>query len=406
MLLRHCRNVTFENVKLGNCYWVYDNAENIIIDKKTSRPSKADYPYKLVDPDATLQTKALYANLRKVQESGHFVFGAQDATASGYGWADNSGVSDIERISGKKPQFYSWDFMHIAAPYYKNMLQDTEKVRQLTCQAFYEGGIISYCWHCANPVTGGSFYETGERIVSKILPGGSHHKNFTDLLDLIAEYNKTLIGKDGEQIPIIFRPWHEFDGNWFWWGKDYCTAEEFKELYRFTVTYLRDKCGIRNFLYAFSPDINFTSEEEYLERYPGDEYVDIIAMDNYWNFRFEEKNLDEAHLRLRIISDYAKKTGKIAALSETGQAGIDDSTWFTNRLLKAIYGYPGEPVNLAYVAVWRNSLQGFFTPYKGHPATEDFLKFLNDPRVITRPKMWWRGAYYHFNSNLELTPIE
>ena len=109
------------------------------------------------------------------------------------------------------------------------------------------------------------------------------------MLDQIAEYNKTLIGKNGEQIPVIFRPWHEFDGDWFWWGKKYCTAEQFKELYRFTVTYLRDTCHVHNFLYAFSPDVNFTSEKEYLERYPGDEYVDIIAMDNYWDFVMTKK---------------------------------------------------------------------------------------------------------------------
>ena len=74
--------------------------------------------------------------------------------------------------------------------------------------------------------------------------------------------------------------------------------------------------------------------------------------------------MDKAHLKLKILSDYAVKSGKVAALSETGQAGIDDTSWFTNRLLKAIYGYPNEPVKLAYVAVWRNSVLGFFTPYK------------------------------------------
>lgn len=397
VLLRNCRDVTFENVQLGERLWIYDNAENISCDKKTSCAAKVEYPYAIVDKEATWATKALYANLHRVVRDGKFIFGAQDATASGFGWCDNSGVSDIERISGKKPQFYSWDFMNIATPHSEKLKEDTEKVRRLTCQAFYEGGVISYCWHAANPITGGSFYEVGDSIVKKILPGGTYHAEFVKMLDQIAAYNKTLIGKDGEQIPVIFRPWHEFDGDWFWWGKKYCSAEEFKELYRFTVTYLRDTCKIRNFLYAFSPDINFTSETEYLERYPGDEYVDIIAMDNYWNFRFEEKNLDEAHLRLKVLSDYAAKHGKIAALSETGQAGIDDPTWFTNRLLKAIYGYPGEPVKLAYVAVWRNSVLGFFTPYKGHAATDDFLKFVNDPKVILHnPHNWWMGEYYHY----------
>jgi mannan endo-1,4-beta-mannosidase len=50
---------------------------------------------------------------------------------------------------------------------------------------------------------------------------------------------------NGKLIPIIFRPFHEFDGNWFWWGANYCTAEEYISVYRFTVNYLRDtkKCS-------------------------------------------------------------------------------------------------------------------------------------------------------------------
>lgn len=394
VLLRNVRGVKFENVQVGERYWVLDNAEEVERDTLTSAPKTMNYPHELADPDATYRTKALYDNLHKVARSGRFLFGAQDATASGFGWCNDSGRSDIERISGKKPAFYSWDFMDIVDAD-GNLKAEAEKVRRLTCQAFYEGGVISYCWHAPNPVTGGSFYDTSERVVEKILPGGSHHARFTAMLDRIAAYNRTLIGKNGEQIPVIFRPWHEFDGDWFWWGRNNCTPEELKELYRFTVTYLRDTCGVHNFLYCFSPDINFTSAEEYLRCYPGDEYVDIVAMDNYWLYRFEEKNLDHAHLRLKVISDYAKSVGKIAALSETGQGAIDDPEWFTGRLLKSIYGYPNEPVELAYVAVWRNSTLGFFTPYEGHPATADFLRFLNDERVVTAWPYDWLGMYYH-----------
>ena len=203
-------------MQVGERYWVLDNAEGVERDVLTSAPKAMNYPHKLVDPDATYRTKALYDNLHKVARSGRFLFGAQDATASGFGWNDDSGRSDIERISGKKPAFCSWDFMDIVDAD-GNLKPEAEKVRRLTCQAFYEGGVISYCWHAPNPVTGGSFYDTSERVVEKILPGGSHHAKFTAMLDRIAVYNRTLVGKNGEQIPVIFRPWHEFDGDWFWW---------------------------------------------------------------------------------------------------------------------------------------------------------------------------------------------
>ena len=77
-------------------------------------------------------------------------------------------------------------------------------------------------------------------MVKHILPGGSRHETFKSDLKIIADFAHNAKNHVGELIPIIFRPWHEFDGNWFWWGRNHCTVEEFKELYRFTVTYLRD----------------------------------------------------------------------------------------------------------------------------------------------------------------------
>ena len=87
-------------------------------------------------------------------------------------------------------------------------------------------------------MTGGNFYDTTQ-VVRHILPGGSYHATFKADLKIIADFAHNAKGDDGELIPIIFRPWHEFDGNWFWWGKNHCSVEEFKKLYRFTVTYLQ-----------------------------------------------------------------------------------------------------------------------------------------------------------------------
>ena len=391
VLLRNCKNIRFENVDVGSKYWIEDNAENIVADERTSRPKELKFDIPMVDKDATYATKALYANLIEIGKSGRFLFGQQDATNSGYGWKDDSGRCDIEMLTGRMPAFYSWDIMDFTR-YEGDNAPSEARDRRNTCRAFYLAGVNSYCWHYWNPVTKGSFYDTTVRVVKELLPGGTHHEVFKEHLKRIADYNATLIGKYGEQIPIIFRPWHEFDGKWFWWGAPHCTPEEFKALYRFTVTYLRDVLKVRNFIYAFSPDCKFASREEYLERYPGDEYVDIIAMDNYNDFRFGKENIDNAHMRFKIISDYAAETGKAAAVTETGQSKIENPQWFTQSLMKAIYGYK-DTISLAYVAVWRNSMKGFYTPYKGHPAEPDFMKFIEDPRVILGDKNELRKLY-------------
>jgi mannan endo-1,4-beta-mannosidase len=106
-----------------------------------------------------------------------------------------------------------------------------------------------------------------------------------------------------------------------------------------------------------------------------------VATDNYWDFRADRNDLDLAYRKLKIVSDYASSHGKLAALTETGQSKLENPKWFTEALLKVMNGYP-KKLKLAYIAVWRNSEKGYYTPYKGHPAVDDFKKFVKDEHVI------------------------
>src|SRR5690606_5740297 len=116
--------------------------------------------------------------------------------------------------------------------------------------------------------------------------------------------------------PVIFRPFHEFDGDFFWWGAPYSSPTEFKELWKFTVTYLRDTLNVHNLLYAYSPDNSYTTKAGYLSRYPGDEYVDILGMDNYGDLLAQDgSGVARANQKLKIVSDLAKEKVKIAAMT-------------------------------------------------------------------------------------------
>lgn len=137
---------------------------------------------------------------------------------------------------------------------------------------------------------------------------------------------------------------------------------------------------MHNFIYAFSPDNKFTSEAEYLERYPGDDYVDLLGTDNYGDFGRDGKfDLDAGLKKLQIVSAYAKKKGKLAAFTETGLESTPDTTWFTQSLLKTLKT-PG--LELCYVLVWRNDEKTkthFYAPFPSQVSEKDFLKFYNDP---------------------------
>ncbi|MBK8946751.1 MAG: beta-mannosidase [Ignavibacteriae bacterium] len=329
---------------------------------------------KLIDSNATFGTIALFYHLQKNHKS-QIIFGHQHSTAYGIGWRDEINRSDVKDVTGNYPGLIGWDFADLN--YQKNENPDWLKNHVI---ASHDNGLINiFAWHLNNLVTGGSFYDT-TIVVKHILPGGSHHENYKSELDRISYFLKHLIGKDGKLIPIIFRPFHEFDGSWFWWGDHFCTPEEFIELWQFTVKYLRDIQKVKNVIYAFSPDRNFYNEVDFLEKYPGDEFVDLIGMDNYWDFSPAGEGLNAAVERLKLISKIAKDKNKIAALTETGLEKIPDEKWWTEKLLKVI---KSDSVNISFVMVWRNAhINHFYAPYKNHPSAQNFIEFKNDPKII------------------------
>ncbi|WP_347160072.1 glycoside hydrolase family 26 protein [Pontibacter chitinilyticus] len=333
----------------------------------------------LVDRQATPETAALFYSLKKIAQD-HILFGHQASTTQGYGWWYEPNRSDIKEVTGRYPEVYGWDFIDIASFKPADVVEKAERTTRENAIAAYErGGINTFSWHYSNPVTEGSFYweKSPTQAVSAILPGGSAHEKYKNSLKEIAAFNKTLVS-NGMAIPIIFRPFHEFDGEWFWWGKPHSTAQEYKDLYRFTVTYLRDSLNVRNFLYAWSPDCRFKTETEYLERYPGDAYVDLVGTDDYFDL-YEGKDPAVAASKFKIVSDFAKAHHKVGALTETGLKNVAQADWFTQMLLKALQQ---QKIELAYVLLWANRKDEYWTPYKGHPAEQDFIQFTENPYIL------------------------
>ena len=140
-------------------------------------------------------------------------------------------------------------------------------MKELIRQGHERGGVITISWHLNNPLTGKSAWDPEPGTVGSILPGGLKHDLYKSWLDKVAIFLNDLKDKNDQLIPVIFRPFHELNGNWFWWGGKHCTPEEFKRLWIFTVSYLRDEKQLHHLLYAYNTD-RFSSEEEYLEKYP------------------------------------------------------------------------------------------------------------------------------------------
>ena len=333
--------------------------------------------WKLMDKDATRETKKLFQSLKKIQKKGT-VFAHQHATEYGRGWYGDEDRSDVKSVVGTHPGMIGVDFQDFTGP---NGDADKARLKKIVEDAYNRGGVITIAWHFRNPVGPGGFYwlkDTSTPVVRRLIPDGDAHEKYKDILDGIADWANSCRGANGELIPMIFRPYHEFDGDWFWWGRSHCTVDEYKTLWKFTASYLRDKKNVHNFIWAFSPDTKFNTEEQYLERYPGDEWVDMVGMDNYADLGRDRYDLDTAYKKLKIVSDYAIKKNKLASFTETGLESIPNTTWWTETLLNLM---KRDELRLSYVLVWRNDSRSdthYYAPHPGHVSVPDFIKFYQD----------------------------
>lgn len=343
----------------------------------------------LIDPQATPETKALYRHLKASSEVG-FMFGHQEDMAYGVGWNAEAGRSDVKDVCGSFPAVHGWDLGKIELDRADNIDGVAfDKTKDWMREVYRRGGINTVSWHIDNPGTRKSAWDKTP-ATKDILPGGKNHDYFLAQLARAADFLGNC--KDGNTfIPIIFRPWHEHNGDWFWWGKGNCTEEEYVALWKFTVTYFRDVKNLHHLIYAFSPDrsrMNLNdARSTYLYGYPGDDYVDLLGLDNYmdvgasWNKKSSADRRSDFISSLQQLSALAKEKNKVAALTETGVEGLVTPNWFTSVILQPIRENPN--ITMAFVLVWRNAnTKHFYAPYPGHSSVADFLLFFNDPKTI------------------------
>lgn len=340
------------------------------------------------DKKATTETVQLYQNLFRLQKTGT-MFGHQDDLAYGHGWVYEEGRSDVKDVCGDYPAVYGWELGHLelGVPYSLDSVH-FDKIRDWIKTVYARGGVNTISWHLRNPLTGGTSWDVSSKeVVKSILPGGPKHEVFKEYLDKLADFLLSLKTDDGTFIPVLFRPFHEHTGSWFWWGKNLCTVEEYKALWHFTLNYLQNEKNIHHLLYVYSTD-RFSTGDEYLERYPGDQIIDVLGFDLYDRGPDYPEALKNC---AATITKMAKQKGKIATVSESGGPIATNTKWWT-MVLDVI-----RPYDLSYFLVWRNPWQpaghGAFSPYKGSPDSPDFLIFYNDRETLFQNDITPKNLY-------------
>jgi mannan endo-1,4-beta-mannosidase len=348
------------------------------------------------DTAAPLRARLL-ANLHAQMATHTVLFGQERFNITGVKpdgtqWLASAGAvdrSDAKDVAGDHPVvmgFDAWDLAIKPQTWSPTGAVHAEAARRVHAL----GGIVEMAFHM-HGCAADTFNAAGnEACLCRVANDDAFARTW-----FLGEYAKVAdaIEQQGlAGIPIIFRPLHEHTGGWFWWGEPHWSCGSgarftgeaaFQRVFRTVVTYLRDVRGLDNLLFAYAPG---GDPATYLHGYPGDEYVDILGADIYYQASpgFAEQTATY-RAQLQALTQLAYKRGKVAALTEVGNTQLASEaqhTWFSEHL-KPLLTSPG--VEVAYAMTWENRTSGaqqFWIPYPTHPGVNDVRAFADDPAML------------------------
>ncbi len=217
---------------------------------------------KLSNPDATKEAQALYEYICQTYKNG-IISGQQESTWMG---SEQYEFDYIYEHTGKYPAIRGLDYMN----------DDFAGVNRRAIEWHERGGIVTICWHCGSDFSG-SWSESMNTTITDwdkaLTEGTPEYEKLIEGMDKAAMALKEL---KEENIPVLWRPFHELDGAWFWWGKG--GAENFKQLWILMYERYTNYWELDNLIWVLGYSGNGNGYEKW---YPGDEYVDIAGADSY-----------------------------------------------------------------------------------------------------------------------------
>lgn len=213
----------------------------------------------LSNPNASPEALRLYEYLCSIEGQG-ILAGQQENPRKNYHASD---FRYIKTVSGKLPAVRGLDYID----------EDFEGVNRRAKDWHRRGGIVTICWHWGTPPDGVGYPSSQGTIdlEEALTEGTALHEGMLRQMDQVGEYLKKLCKAN---IPILWRPFHEFDGGWFWWGKG--GGDAFIRLWRLMYDRYTNLFGLNNLIWVLGYDGAVKDGW-----YPGDEYVDIVGADTY-----------------------------------------------------------------------------------------------------------------------------
>jgi mannan endo-1,4-beta-mannosidase len=290
---------------------------------------------------------------------------------------------------GQTPAIWSTDMGFAEDGNYDSYLARPDIVKEAIRQ-HKKGSIITICWHAVpptadepvtfqpqGPVAPDSLASVQGRLLDEqfkevLTPGTRLYNRWAAQVDSVAGYLKKL---QEANVPVLWRPYHEMNGDWFWWGGrvgEYSTIDLYRQLYDRMVNHHK----LNNLIWVWSVDRPSTPIRKFSNFYPGNEYLDILSLDVYGS-DFNRAYYD---------SLMALSHGKPIVLGEVGNPPILDIL--------------DDQPNWSYWVIWAGMVRNL--------TKKQHLELVNDPRMLSQEdSAYWKVmAPFREACGLPLLPLE
>lgn len=216
--------------------------------------------YTLTNPRSDERTKRIFGYI--CENFGTNIITAQQESI----WAGSPEyeMDHIFKVTGKLPAMRGLDFK----------ANDFDGVVARSIEWTKRGGLVTICWHTGVAISDYPESKEDDPDFERLFTEGTEEN--TTLMSSWDRAARALQELRDSDVTVMWRPFHEFDGQWFWWGKG--GAENFKRLWRLMYDKFTNEYKLNNLIWVLGY-ADFVKDGWY----PGDEYCDIIGSDTYDN---------------------------------------------------------------------------------------------------------------------------
>ena len=270
-------------------------------------------------------------------------------------------LQGIEKSVGKYPVVFGQDF-GFSEPGTWDGINYRQNIVDEAIRRHADGFIISIMWHAVRPIDDEpvTFREgiqgrlTDEQWRDLVTPGAEINERWKSQVDVIAFFLKQL---RNARVPVLWRPYHEMNGGWFWWGKKK-GPDGYAKLWRMTYERLTHFHKLDNLIWVWNANEVKIGVDSYATYYPGHDMVDVLATDVYTQ-GFDQRNYDEL---------LALAEGRPIALGEVGR---------TPTVAKL-----REQPMWAWFMIWESG-------YEGREEFQSFREVFESTEAITLDELPW-----------------